>query len=414
MGEVCQQCEQLISDNIDRDKNCNHVFCKKCTLIYFIQCRDSSDQPQQCPDESCKEIIPQQKIYEINQELKSLLKHFQGFEKQIFSQAKRKCPSEDCEGFFEAGIKLNELFCPKCRLIECLNCAVSHVNLSCMGFQEKLRSENQVPLSAEDKVHTFNQQDDSNLLMQSESSLKGDYIVMQRCSHRFCRQSFVSHCLKSSKRFVELRCLATECTNTFDEKEIRDMLGDDYNEYSFRVMQLVRASETKNKMKPASMTGNEDPTNRASGAIPKVRSYGPQHKVETSRSFNCFVCRKQIVDPTSIRRCSHSFCRQCLSDHCMFSAKKYVEVRCPAKNCRDTMDEDEIVKLLDKKSYEEYYEKTSQRLNGKVMPRNEASNEKPEEQPQKPNDDLMSFTDVPVKPAEVQTSADEPMCTESD
>lgn len=167
------------------------------------------------------------------------------------------------------------------------------------------------------------------------STWKRKVIEIKECSHKLCKQCFTAHCMYSSKRYFEVRCPAKYCVYTLDESFIQEQLGGSYESY------IKNLKEQKTK------TGREMQAQKCAKVSPD-RNHNTGKFEKNKKSTTSKPSTKSTPEDESFtfKRCSHIFSKQKMINHCMASSKKYVEVRCPAKHCLNTMDEYEIRELL--------------------------------------------------------------------
>lgn len=234
----------------------------------------------------------------------------------------------------------------------------------------------------------------------SQSTKKLDRLEVKKCSHAFCKRCFIRHSRYSSEKYAELRCPEKNCKDVINNEEIKKLLGGDYGIYFSKMIQrfpLKPHAQDKNFASPKNAV--KDPLYRDSGS-------DMQNQANILGDFKCTKCDRTFTikhHAFQVKQCSHTFCRLCLANHCIHSSNKYVAVRCLARNCLATLDDDEIRELLGDE-YDSFSRKVSQRLHGKVMPMKQNAPgtirdkhndiQKPEKQLQ-PEVDLLTFDGDP-------------------
>lgn len=78
----------------------------------------------------------------------------------------------------------------------------------------------------------------------NKKTASADCFQTEKCFHIFCKKCIIKHCHYSSTKYVEVRCPTGNCQNVLNESEIRALLGNNYNEYSFKVIQRLKENKT--------------------------------------------------------------------------------------------------------------------------------------------------------------------------
>lgn len=172
----------------------------------------------------------------------------------------------------------------------------------------------------------------------------------EKCLHKCCKKCFVSHCMYSATKYLDVRCPKPSCKTIFSDGELKNHLGLNYGDYAFEILQRTRhsTSEQKKGSQQSKMPTSEAAVDVPSSNNREQKDFIHHRPDDRENSVNCTKCKKSTTksDALTVERCSHSFCVKCFSIHCLSGLTRAIEAKCPGPFCSNQINEIEMKKLL--------------------------------------------------------------------
>lgn len=177
------------------------------------------------------------------------------------------------------------------------------------------------------------------------SIINHDGFMLKGCSHKFCRFCLIDHCMNNHDALGEVKCPFPlgRCENMIDDEEVKVLLGDRYDAFANKIMQMLQALVNENK----------------AATQKQMLLEAEKHDfIKSIEEFECGICFDEVAigNGVTLKNCLHKFCTECLIETVKNCDDP--EVNCPDSDCKFKMQDREIRGLVPTEVYEKHLEKS--------------------------------------------------------
>ena len=184
--------------------------------------------------------------------------------------------------------------------------------------------------------------------------LKNEGAVLN-CLHNFCRGCLIQEINENHDELGQVKCPFPfeKCESYIVVEEVEDLLGDDYDKFLFRIVQMQDASE-REKIRNDEASKHD--------TLPALLETDNHEFIENFERFECSVCLTDIEIGAGLilKNCLHKFCKDCIIESVKYS-EEFI-VKCPyiddTGSCQFTIQEREIRGLVPDDIFDKLLEKS--------------------------------------------------------
>lgn len=183
----------------------------------------------------------------------------------------------------------------------------------------------------------------------------GKGVVLKGCLHNFCRQCLITkiNLTHDSMGIVKCPFPLNNCDSTIADEEIKALLGDDYNFFAGKIMEMLEATIKAKE--------NEEEEAKNASLI-QLLDTDNHDFIENKEEFECAICFTDILigEGVTLKNCLHKFCKLCIIETVKHS-DDFV-VKCPFSDgndsCELTLQDREVRGLVPQEIFDKHLEKS--------------------------------------------------------